>query len=60
MKPLRPEADSQAIDMRDDQNYMDFPHYLITDKRNISKFLLMLHERKRNRRGKFGQLKLMH
>ena len=42
------------------KNYVDFPHYLITDTTNVSKFLLMIHGLKRNRCGKFGQLKLMH
>ena len=42
------------------KNYVDFPHYLITDKKKISKFLLMIHGLKCNRCGKFGQLKLIH
>ena len=33
------------------KKYVDFPHYLQTDKTNVSKFLLMIHGLGRNRCG---------
>ena len=44
----------------DNKKYVDFPHYLMMDKTNVSKFLQMIHGLKCNRCGKFGQLKLKH